>query len=78
MVMTTESSILGKWAKTWQKADSALQQVKMQELQNFDMHMNADLVDAMLQIAFDHRQPRQHSGLVEQQRLFSVCRSETS
>ena len=78
MYMTTESSNLEKWAKTWQKAESALQQVKTQELQNFDMDMNADLVDGMLQCAFDHSLPRQYSGLVEQQRLFSACRPETS
>lgn len=78
MYMTTESSNLEKWAKTWQKAESALQQVKTQELQNFDMDLNADLVDGMLQCAFDHSLPRQSSGLVEQQRLFAACRPETS
>lgn len=66
----SERKKIGKWVETWKIADSALRNIKQQELRSYDYLKNMDLVDGMLQWACDHRKLRLNSGLVEQQRLF--------
>ena len=60
-----------RWVKTWQKAALSLKDIKKNELQALDYYeKNRILLDEMLQYAYDNRDVRLSSGLVEQQRLF--------
>lgn len=60
-----------KWINTWEKADSALAKVKLEELRADDYYQkNQAILDEMLQYAFDNSEPRLSSGLVEQQKYF--------
>ena len=52
------------------RASVALKAVKRHELRNYDLAKNQAIVDGMLQWAFENRELRLSSGLVEQQRLF--------
>ena len=62
------------WVDTWKRAGPALQQVKRQELREYDYAKDRDLIDGMLQWACAHGDARPSSGLVEQQRLFVKMR----
>lgn len=70
MVDTIEKQQMRAWVETWRKAGDALEEIRRQELQNYDYNKNLPLVDEMLQWAYEHRAPRSTSGLVEQQRWF--------
>ena len=59
-----------KWVKTWQRAGTALDEIKQRELRAYDYNKNRKIIDEMLQWAHDHRKVRLTTGLVEQQRLF--------
>ena len=60
-----------KWIETWEKAASALDKVKLNELRADDYYdQNQVLLNEMLQYAFEHRELRLSSGLVEQQKIF--------
>ena len=60
-----------KWIATWEKAESALDRVKLNELRADDYYSkNQMLLNEMLQYAFEHRELRLSSGLVEQQKIF--------
>jgi len=60
-----------KWIETWEKAESALYNVKLKELRADDYYsQNQMFLNEMLQYAFEHRKPRLSSGLVEQQKIF--------
>ena len=60
-----------KWVKTWQKAGRALNRAKAHDLRAPDYYSkNKALLNEMLQYAFEHRQLRLSSGLVEQQKIF--------
>ena len=59
-----------KWVKTWQRAGTALDEIKRRELRAYDYNKNRKIIDEMLQWTHDHRKIRLTSGLVEQQRLF--------
>jgi len=58
------------WVKTWRHAETALREINRNELRTLDDKSNQRLVDEMLQWAYEHRQVRQSSGLVEQQKIF--------
>ncbi|HPG42103.1 MAG TPA: hypothetical protein PLP19_22305 [bacterium] len=59
------------WIATWQMADAALDKLKKQELQDKDYYLkNRDLLNSMLQYAYDHRTVRNDSGLVIMQKYF--------
>lgn len=66
----SEKERVKHWVHTWQKAGEALEEIKRQELRNYDYNKNLPLIDDMLQWACEHRAPRLTSGLVEQQRWF--------
>ncbi len=60
-----------KWIETWEKAGLALDRVKLNELRAGDYYsQNIVLLNEMLQYAFEHRELRLSSGLVEQQKIF--------
>lgn len=61
---------MAKWVETWNRAGSALKEIKRRELQRFDYAKNQAIIDEMLQWAFDNRTVRLSSGLVEQQKIF--------
>ncbi len=57
---------LEKWVETWEQAESALESVKISELRANDYYLrNQRLLNDMLQYAFEHRELRLSSGLVE-------------
>ncbi len=66
----TDHDMTKHWVQTWQQAEPALQEIKKQELQNYNYAKNLPIIDDMLQWAYEHRTSRKTSGLVEQQRLF--------
>lgn len=60
-----------KWVKTWEKAGSALDRIKLKELRDSDYYSrNLKSLNEMLQYAFEHRRIRLTSGLIEQQQIF--------
>ncbi len=67
----SEKKEIEKWVKTWEQAGSALDKVKLEELRAPDYYRrNQEFLNEMLQYAYEHRQVRLSSGLVEQQKLF--------
>ena len=67
-----------QWIESWNRAPVALKDIKRHELRTYDYAKNQAIVDGMLQWAFEHRQVRLDSGLVEQQRLFMKMKSSLS
>ena len=67
-----------KWVKTWKRAGSALEEVNIQELRQYDYFKNQAMIDEMLQWAYEHRCERLNSGLIEQQRIFMKIRDKHS
>lgn len=62
-----------KWIASWDKANDSLKAVKNAALQDKTYYeKNRDLLNSMLQYAFDQRTIRTDSGLVTQQRLFKL------
>lgn len=60
-----------KWIQTWEQAGFALDRVKLNELRASDYYrQNQVRLNEMLQYAFEHRQLRLSSGLIEQQKIF--------
>lgn len=59
-----------QWIESWKRASVALKAVKRHELRTYDIQKNQAIVDGMLQWAFENRELRLSSGLVEQQHLF--------
>ena len=64
-----------QWIENWKRASVALKAVKRHELRTYDLTKNQAIVDGMLQWAFENRELRLSSGLVEQQRLFMKMKS---
>ena len=64
-----------QWIESWKRASVALKTVKRHELRTYDLTKNQAIVDGMLQWAFENRELRLSSGLVEQQRLFMKMKS---
>ena len=59
-----------QWIESWKRASATLNAVKRYELRNCDLAKDQAIVDGRLQWAFENRELRLSSGLVEQQRLF--------
>ncbi len=60
-----------KWVNTWEKAGSALSLIKIRELRDKNYYLkNREILNSMLQYAFDHRTIRNDSGLVSLQKFF--------
>ena len=64
-----------QWIESWKRASVALKAVERRELRTYDLAKNQAVVDGMLQWAFENRELRLNSGLVEQQRLFMKMKS---
>ncbi len=65
------------WIETWEKAEYALDRVKLNELRATDYYSrNQMLLNEMLQYAFEHRELKLSSGLVEQQKIFMKLKKE--
>jgi hypothetical protein len=66
-----------RWVATWQKADLSLRSIKIMELRNKDYYLkNRDILNNMLQYAFDKQTVRVFSGLVIQQNIFKTYYSK--
>ncbi len=66
-----------KWIQTWEQAGFALDSVKLNELRASDYYRrNQGLLNGMLQYAFEHRQLRLTSGLIEQQKIFMKLKQQ--
>ncbi len=60
-----------KWIQTWDKAGLSLKKVKKNELCRENYYsQNQNFLNDMLHYAFEHREIRLTSGLVEQQKYF--------
>ena len=71
-----EKKLMKKWVETWKRAGPILEEIRKDELRNFDYKKNKQIIDEMLQWAIDHAKPRLSSGLVEQQRWFMKMREK--
>jgi len=69
-----EKRRLKQWVEAWKRAGPMLEQFRYEELRAFRHEDNVDLIDALLEIGYRHRQNRPTSGLVEQQRWFMKMR----
>ncbi|MDM8548979.1 hypothetical protein QUF72_02830 [Desulfobacterales bacterium HSG2] len=58
------------WVDTWKKAGAELNQIKQRQLESYDYEKHQNLIDQMLQFAYENRKSRPTSGLVEQQKWF--------
>lgn len=66
-----------KWVETWEQAGIALDKVKLNELRARDYYSQHQvLLNDMLQYAFEHRQLRLSSGLIEQQKIFMKLKKQ--
>ncbi len=72
----SEKDKMKQWVQTWQQADEALTRIRIQELRRYDYQQHWQIVDSMLQWAFEHRTERLTSGLVEQQYWFMKLREQ--
>ena len=75
---TSQQDNAQQWIESWKPASVALKAIKRFELRNYDYAKNQAIMDGMLQWAFENRQVRLESGLVEQQRLFMKMKSSLS
>lgn len=78
-IKKTNKKEIAKWIKTWEKAGSALNRIKLNELRSGSYYsQNQMLLNEMLRYAFEHRETRLSSGLVEQQQIFMKLKKEKS
>ena len=67
----SEKNHIAEWIATWEKAACSLEEIRRKELRAADYYeKNKNLTNDMLQYAFEHRQVRLCTGLVDQQRVF--------
>jgi hypothetical protein len=62
------------WVENWKRAGPLLEAIRREELRNFKHEDNVELIDALLQIGYEHRRDEPTSGLIEQQRIFMRAR----
>jgi hypothetical protein len=60
-----------EWIENWRRVGPKLQEIRRQELRNFNHDEQWEMVDALLQLGFEHATPRTTSGLVELARLMA-------
>lgn len=73
----SERKKIKKWIRTWKKAELALREVKLKKLRADDYYsQNQRLLNEMLQYAFEHRELRLSSGLIEQQKIFMKLKKQ--
>jgi hypothetical protein len=66
-----------EWARRWQRAGSWLEEVGREELAAMPESQRLAAADALTRIGYQFRQPRDTSGLIEQQRVFHQCLNRT-
>lgn len=69
-----DRAITKGWIEHWRRVGPLLEQIRRQELREFDYQKNWQMVDALLQIGCDFATPRTTSGLVELQRRLQRLR----
>jgi hypothetical protein len=75
--MTEDVQQIKKWVGIWVATAVSLKEIKKKELQAPGYYdKNRQMLDEMLQYAFQHAKPRLKSGLVEQQHLFMKLRNK--
>ena len=66
----SEKSETKEWINTWKKSDRALLDIKIKEMRAENYYVkNRNILNKMLQYAFDHREIRKSSGLVDFQKF---------
>jgi hypothetical protein len=71
-----ETEAAKQWVEHWQRVGPLLEKIEHEELRVFCFEKSWELVDGLFQFGFDvpNAKRRDHSGLVEQQRLFAKAR----
>ena len=60
-----------KWISTWKKAGDSLNDIRINELRDKNYYIkNRDILNSMLQYAYDNRTVKLESGLFIQQNIF--------
>jgi hypothetical protein len=57
------------WVEHWGRLGPLLEEIRLEELRNFNYQEQLPISDALLQLGLDHAEPRPTSGLVELERL---------
>ena len=63
-----------KWINCWKEAGPVLEQERRERIRNTDTALAVNALNDAFESAIAHHPSRKHSGLVEQQRLFSRLR----
>jgi hypothetical protein len=66
-----------EWARRWQKAGSWLEEITRAELAAMNETQRLAAADSLTRIGYQFRQPRDTSGLIEQQRAYHKCPNPT-
>ena len=65
-----------EWVEHWRRLGPILEEIRREELRNFNYEEQLPIIDALLQLGLDHAVPCPTSGLVEMQRLFAKARAK--
>ena len=65
---------LKQWVETWKRAGPMLERVRYEDLLAYEHEKNVGIIEDLLEMGYQFRQPRNTSGLIEQQRLFGKLR----
>ena len=67
-----------RWISAWENANTSLNAIRINELKTADYYLNnREILNSMLQYAFDKHTVRMHSGLVAQQYIFRRIHSQS-
>ena len=62
------------FVEQWRRAGAALERIRREELRQFRHEDHVSSIDSLLDLGVRLGEPRAWSGLVEQQRLFTLAR----
>jgi len=71
-----EYAVARRWVETWKRAGPELERIRMEEIRKTDVRSFIDAMDDIIEYVLRVFPPRLESGLVEQQRLFQLLRSD--
>ena len=60
-----------EWVEHWRHLGPILEEIRREELRNFNYEEQLPIIDALLQLGLDYAVPRPTSGLVELERLLA-------
>ena len=63
-----------EWVEHWHRLGPILENIRREELRNFNYEEQLPIIDALLQLGLDYAVPRPTSGLVELERLLAKGR----